>query len=958
MNTSPAPLTTTSTTATATLQSREMDEVSIASDFSVIPESLVEVDGPAAANCCPTRTVSTASFLHSEDLQPSLTALETYGKVTFQGIQATYYCDSDIAVTYHLTPSVTPRSSDRVGLYRVGFSSPQDYLGYQWAPVPPPELHPGVTLPLTVVFKAPTLPKEVGEFYQFCYVTHEGQIAGVSGPFQLLRVGASRDVCEVEEDGMVVVRSGESVLHDRINELAVVRDRLLGENKQIKGDREQMNKELEEKTQQLNMCQHHLQALEVKMKRETAEKCELMGRIGQVVEEKGHLEDRLRTLERSLASERTRADVGETKLKEMEEAALTSRKALETTTHSLRAMEEDLAHTKQALKVATAELEEERVGREKAVRELSMWTTSAQADQSEKNSLALKFNSVNDELTAKMEELDASRRKVFSLEEKLKEALEELEEVKAKQEEVEERLEEVEREKSVLGERQEALGLDNTRLQSANTALKERLATLEDDQEREEKAREAAETIASDLSGRLQAARDEYTTLALTNKRLMRKLKKMRHRLTSEGAPEASGGDSKPAETAEETALTASTMTTSSWLQLEEEEEVEESERSLGEEAPPLLSQSCLSQHMASSCCSHSTQQLSEAVNKKMEDIVKELSQQILSLKCQLEEKEQRSGGKEEKEQRSGDKEEEEDKEEDKEENKEEEQGGASQQATGTAPETPPVLYSNSFLRTATTAPVFLPEGTSTASAASATPAAPSTTSTAPSTAPQTAETTTVAATQRMNYQHQHRILATQTPQPTVQSTANGCVLPPPMLPETTPTARHAAVLSQFAYLPPTAPPHDSDDDDFHSTDSDSSPAPVAVSASMPPPVTSQPQSLPQNFPQSRSEGTLPQDSAPSSLLQCPLCSLAFPRGTSRLLEEHVNSHLEHVCPVCSEVFQRNCLDRFQAHVQEHFKEEEEEEERRQQEEARREEEDPSGPWGRHLRNVHLLEID
>ena len=45
---------------------------------------------------------------------------------------------------------------------------------------------------------------------------------GVSSPFQLLRVGACREMCVVEEDGMVVVRSNESVLHDKINEVRCV----------------------------------------------------------------------------------------------------------------------------------------------------------------------------------------------------------------------------------------------------------------------------------------------------------------------------------------------------------------------------------------------------------------------------------------------------------------------------------------------------------------------------------------------------------------------------------------------------------------------------------------------------------------------------------------------------------------------------------------------------------------
>ena len=48
------------------------------------------------------------------------------------------------------------------------------------------------------------------------------------------------------------------------------------------------------------------------------------------------------------------------------------------------------------------------------------------------------------------------------------------------------------------------------------------------------KGREAAETIAGDLSGRLQAAKAEYHTLALTNRKLVKKLKKIRHKAGAE----------------------------------------------------------------------------------------------------------------------------------------------------------------------------------------------------------------------------------------------------------------------------------------------------------------------------------------------------------------------------------------------------------------------------------------
>lgn len=136
-------------------------------------------------------------------------------------------------------------------------------------------------------------------------------------------------------------------------QLSKEKDKLLGEFSSTREILEQKEKLLEDKTQQLTMCQHHLQvrmedhvitkffslsyifgvwrhsspqtllssvyilntqALETKMKKESSEKCELMGRVGQVVEEKGHLEDRVKTLDRSLAAATAKSEELEQKL--------------------------------------------------------------------------------------------------------------------------------------------------------------------------------------------------------------------------------------------------------------------------------------------------------------------------------------------------------------------------------------------------------------------------------------------------------------------------------------------------------------------------------------------------------------------------------------------------------------------------------------------------------------------
>lgn len=939
---------------------RDFDELSVASDFSIIPENFAGQDDSVLNE---TRSMASgASFLKSEDLQPSAQAETSFGKVLFQNIQATYTADSDIAVSYILTSSVTAKSSDRVALYRVGFGSPQDYLSYQWAPTPSKD-HTLNQLPLTVVFKASSLPKDAGEFFQFCYMTHEGHIVGVSTPFQLLQVGSLSlsNVCGVDdgEDGMVVVCSSESLFHDKINKLSQQIQKLLLEVSSQQQLAEQKQKEMDDKTQQLSMCQHHLQALETKMKKETTEKCELMGRIGQVVEEKGHLEDRVKTLDRSLATSTARVEELESQLqtissdkKKLEEELLRSRKHREQLDHALLKCQEELSECEDKLKNTADELEQTKGERNNAVKELEFWTSTAAADKDEKNSLALRFTTVNEELIKKLEELEQSKKIVKQLEDKLINNVMEMADSKDKLKETEEKLAIVEEQKKIHEEREAVVNQDNHQLKATICQLKDKIEQLEDVQERDQSGREAAEKIASDLSGRLQDAKAEYQTLALTNLRLVKKIKKLRQSMNlQEGSTKTS-------------VMTSSVSSQASmWLHVDnlEEDGTDDLEVTADgdemEEVSKAMIQSCTSALTQATCstCSHTTQQLSEVVHQKMEDIVRELSLQIDSLKMQLQarqveaephaetdsddSRQSQELGKQpvvQQLQQCQQQQEELPQQKEPEQEREQEQNGRNkvvlEERTAAAEsagndDDQQVLYSNSFLRAARTAPVFLPEGETETS---------STFQEASSSAPQPSAPPSVPPP--YIYMPCSQVRGSVTPSLMMNNTVSGATLsapkahipttqpisgtslPPPLQPETTPTAIQAAVMSQFTSQPlPGSQGHDSDDDDFHSTsDNDDS----------------ETLTTPQNH----------------SMIQCPMCSLSFQPGALRLVQEHMNSHLEHVCPVCSMAFQKNEEKRFQDHVHDHFKEEDEDDQNSL--------DDPSGPWGQAFSAFPRLEFD
>ncbi|XP_068227105.1 tax1-binding protein 1 homolog isoform X2 [Palaemon carinicauda] len=937
---------------------RDSDEMSVASDFSIIPESFTGQEDISPGD----QRVMAQSMASYQSEHFQSTPPETkFGKVLFQNVQATYTADSDIAVSYVLTPSVTAKSSDRVALYRVGFGSPQDYLTYQWAPTPSRD-HTTNQLPMTVVFKASSLPKDAGEFFQFCYVTHEGQIVGVSTPFQLHPVGSS-NVCGVDdgEDGMVMVCTKESVLHDKINKLTTENEGLLLELSDLKAASEKKQSELDDKVQQLNMCQHHLQALEAKMKKETSEKCELMGRVGQVVEEKGHLEDRLKTLERNLEASTVQIVSLEDKItkiteekKEATEETLRLRKHKEQLEHALQKCQRDLSGAEENIKTLQAESESYKSERDNAIKELEFWTTSAATDKDEKNSLALKFSTVNEELITKLEELEKTNRLNADLEARLATAVVEMTSVKNTLAETEEKMSKAEEEKTIHEERLNVVNQDNEQLKVKIQQLKNKVESLESVQGNDESGREAAERIASDLSGRLQTAKAEYHALALTNLRLVKKIKKLRQ----SGSPEV---DRERLSSMGTLCSMGTSMSSQggSWLAVGDvdQEKNKDGDDDTGtvaaSDAASCLIRSCTSAVSATTCssCSHSTQMLSEAVHKKMEDIVRELSLQIQSLKSELKAREREEETRslvqgetvssqepivpviEEQQQQQPSME-----------NRQEEQSNVQEVVVGQAQSTESrvdvqnepstenstdqqVLYGNSFLPAQRTAPVFLPErerqaspnnvvGEQDSASASVRPSAPSPT---PSMLSQRGQSTATPPVMIVSTAMSGSLFAPKAHLPVRRlQPIPGSILPPPLLPETTPTARQAAVMSQFSSQQvPSGHGHESDDDDFHSTsDNDDTPN-----------ITNE---------------------MSSSLFECPMCGMAFQQGALRLLEEHINSHLEHVCPICSMAFQRNESKKFEEHVHAHFADEVSEDDNPL--------DDPSGPWA--YRSTRLLEID
>ncbi|XP_028675664.1 calcium-binding and coiled-coil domain-containing protein 2 isoform X2 [Erpetoichthys calabaricus] len=161
--------------------------------------------------------------------------VSTYSQVIFDQIQSSYPPGSPLSCTYRLTNQVQPHRKDWVGIFKVGWTTTRDYYTFVWASSPSlsDTNRPAV---LSVVFEAYYLPKEDGEFYQFCYVDSNGQVRGASTPFCF----QSEAAISLEDDILVVTTK------DQVEEIEKEKVALIQENNQQKVMIEGLKKEIEE----------------------------------------------------------------------------------------------------------------------------------------------------------------------------------------------------------------------------------------------------------------------------------------------------------------------------------------------------------------------------------------------------------------------------------------------------------------------------------------------------------------------------------------------------------------------------------------------------------------------------------------------------------------------------------------------------------------------------------------
>ncbi|XP_042151213.1 tax1-binding protein 1 homolog A [Oncorhynchus tshawytscha] len=169
-----------------------------------------------------------------------------FAHVIFQNVGKSFLPQEALECCYTLTSYITPNPKDWVGIFKVGWNTARDYYTFLWSPMPQ-DYQPGSTVHRAVVFQGYYVPKSDGEFYQFCYVTHTGDIRGASTPFLFRPATPTEDCLTVTEDDsnsdILVVTTKSSVLEQRVEEAQQERRELLKTMHHLQEEKQQLQEE-------------------------------------------------------------------------------------------------------------------------------------------------------------------------------------------------------------------------------------------------------------------------------------------------------------------------------------------------------------------------------------------------------------------------------------------------------------------------------------------------------------------------------------------------------------------------------------------------------------------------------------------------------------------------------------------------------------------------------------------
>ncbi|XP_061206988.1 tax1-binding protein 1 isoform X1 [Neopsephotus bourkii] len=201
-----------------------------------------------------------------QEVPSSANTLQTsnFAHVIFQNVAKSYLPNTHLECHYTLTQFIHPHQKDWVGIFKVGWNTARDYYTFLWSPMPENYVE-GSTVNCVLTFQGYYLPNDDGEFYQFCYVTHKGEIRGASTPFQFRTSSPIEELLTMEDEGnsdMLVVTTKAGLLEFKIEKIIKEKEELLkvtsvleNETAQLRDQVERLEKELNHEKQRYDQLQ-------------------------------------------------------------------------------------------------------------------------------------------------------------------------------------------------------------------------------------------------------------------------------------------------------------------------------------------------------------------------------------------------------------------------------------------------------------------------------------------------------------------------------------------------------------------------------------------------------------------------------------------------------------------------------------------------------------------------------
>ncbi|XP_055760320.1 tax1-binding protein 1 homolog B isoform X2 [Salvelinus fontinalis] len=226
-----------------------------------------------------------------------------FAHVIFQNVGKSYLPHAALECHYTLTQFIKPHQKDWVGIFKVGWSTARDYYTFLWCPVPEDHTE-GTAIHRAVVFQGYYVPNDDGEFYQFCYVTHKGEIRGASTPFLFRAQSPSEDELLTVEDecnsDILVVTTRTGYLEQKMEEAHREKEELVrtmsllqNEKEQLEEEKGRLHKECEQEKEKFAQLRRETQEVQVSCQALQEEREEVKRRLEEATARVLQLEDDL-----------------------------------------------------------------------------------------------------------------------------------------------------------------------------------------------------------------------------------------------------------------------------------------------------------------------------------------------------------------------------------------------------------------------------------------------------------------------------------------------------------------------------------------------------------------------------------------------------------------------------------------------------------------------------------------